>query len=134
MMSWKSRGLMLLAASAVQLLRLEGSASAGLKADENVSVNAGSAAGSVGTARSSSDAVQYIECTVQSFPSGSAVFCAARNKAGTFLSCTASANASNFATAVAAIGVGSRTYFAVSGGACTQIDVRNGSRDRPAVP
>jgi hypothetical protein len=109
---------------------------AGLKAEANVSIGAGSstASGSMGTARNSADNVQFIRCTVQGFANANAVFCAARNTAGTTFSCTANANSPSFAAAVSAIGVGSRLFIAQSGGVCTQIDVTNSSEGKPEVP
>jgi hypothetical protein len=107
---------------------------AGLKSTQNVTVSATSASGAVGTARASADAVQFIRCTVQGTTAGNNVFCAARNTAGTSLSCTANGSP-NLAHSVAAIGPTSRIYFAVNAsGACIQVDVTNSSEYPPMVP
>ena len=129
----RSKVLLLIAGCWLFVAALGGVAYAGFKQEQNVSVTATTASGSIGTARNSADTVQFIKCTIQGFTASNSVFCSARNSAGTSFSCTANGNAT-LANAVAAIGVGSRLFIVQSGGACTQIDVTNGSDWKPAVP
>ena len=126
------------AVGGLAVIAISGSVLAGFKELEQVRISSvatrKTASGAVGSARNSADSVQYIECTVQSFSNGSgAVFCAARDAAGNSFSCTASANPA-MATAVAAIGTGTRLFIGADNGACTQIDATNGSSYRPATP
>ena len=119
------------------LVGLSGAVYAGFKTEENVSVSisgtTASAAGAVGTARNSADAVQFIRCTVQGFSTTNSVFCAARTIAGVNFSCSAN-NSHTLATSVSAIDSGSRLFIFAQSGVCTQIDVTNSSEHKPKVP
>ena len=120
--------------STLAVVGVSGSVLAGQKSESNVSVTSTSAAGSVGTARSSADANQFIQCQITGTTGSNSVGCSARDAAGTYLSCTGNSNATYLAAAVAGIGPNSRIYFAVNAGVCTQITSYNGSQYKPVVP
>jgi hypothetical protein len=128
-----SRKALVLVFSALAIAGASGSVLAGQKSENTVTVTSTTASGSLGTARSSADTNQMIQCTVKGFSTQAAVSCAARDAAGNYFSCTA--YSTTLATAAAGIGPNSRLYIvANSSGACTQIDSTNGSYYKPVVP
>jgi len=90
---------------------------------------AGTASGTLTTARNSSDSNQWILCSVTGSTTGNSVQCTAQDAAGTFRSCVSSA-ASLVQTALGMTSYG-HLSFTWSSGACTQIKVTNGSRFLP---
>jgi hypothetical protein len=131
--TFSRKGLIVLF-SALAIVGASGSVLAGQKTESNVTVTATTGFGSVGTARSSADANQFIQCQITGTTGSNSVSCAARDAAGTYLTCTGNANATYLAAAVAGIGPNSRIYFAVNAGVCTQITSSNGSQYKPVVP
>ena len=127
--------LAIVAAGALTAL-VGASAWAGQRLTSNVSIDTGDreAAGSVGSARNSSDSTQYIGCRVSSglsaFESAS---CFARNTAGTTVTCF-----TTNPTAVHILGqVGSTSRILFSwdtAGTCTDVTVINSSQYAPMNP
>jgi hypothetical protein len=88
--------------------------------------------GSVGSARNSADANQTIGCRLTTTASGYSTNCRAVDSAGTVRQCS-NTNVANFFYAVMAINDRSLLQIeGADGGACTRIDVDNGSTT--AVP
>jgi len=108
---------------------------AGYKLGETVVVSTGSrfGYGSMGSARNSGDANQYIECRVTWVSGYNTVNCYARDSAGTVVTCI-STNAAAAKT-VAAMKDNSRVRFDYDPlGNCTNISFSNASFYGPPVP
>jgi hypothetical protein len=89
--------------------------------------------GSLGSARNSADAVQYIGCTVVSSAASTSVSCTARNSAGTIGSCTST----NATLVDAARNLDGDAYIYFSwdaGGSCTLLSVAKSSVYTPKTP
>jgi hypothetical protein len=87
--------------------------------------------GSMGDARNSADATQYIGCHLYSNSSGTTLACEAVDAAGTTGTCTT--NDANMIATARSIGSASRIHFewsSISG--CTVLQVQNYSWARPA--
>ncbi|TPV96903.1 MAG: hypothetical protein B7733_02330 [Myxococcales bacterium FL481] len=101
---------------------------AGLKGSYPVTVSANSFRGSLGSARNSADAVQYIGCRDH----GNVAWCYGRNAAGTVASCS-TANAQHLAVVR---GLTESSYLSVdfSAGTCTSMFQSNFSQLEPKQP
>jgi hypothetical protein len=88
--------------------------------------------GTMGSARASADAVQYMSCYA-TYASSAGAFCVARDAAGTTVSCFTSDP--NKVAIVSAMTSYSYVYFSYdASGTCTQILVQNSSYYPPMVP
>ena len=104
-------------------------AMAGDKYVETVIVGATYFSGSMGSARASSDSVQYIGCFMVNGEGGN---CYARDAAGTTKMCYWTNP--NFLRTVESINPASSIYVTFSKGICTYINVGNFSFNRPMSP
>ena len=106
---------------------------AGLKSNGNVSISTTNrtASGSLGSARNSSDGVQYIECFVTAGTSGVAFgSCAATNTSGTHVYC--SSNSSGIIDQIRAMNGDDRVQFYYNAsGECTLVTLTRSSRYAP---
>lgn len=112
-----------------------GAAMAGYKAAYPVTVmtnadNSGIAFGSMGTARNSSDAVQYIGCSTQSSFSPVTGTCFAKNAAGKYLQCVTTDP--TIVSVISSVAKSSFISFSASPtGACYYVNVTNNSYFEP---
>lgn len=117
-------------------LMITGTAFAGLKTNIPVTVNTTSrfAAGAIGSARNSADAVQNIGCSLSATPTSAArVFCFARNAANVYGSCSSSDP--KLVAAAQSINPDSYVYFAWdTTGACTFLSLYEVSYYPPKNP
>ena len=105
----------------IALLSIAAVASAGYKLSVPVSVTTTSFTGAMGSARMSSDNLQYLFCR----DNGNSAFCGARNSAGTTKSCTTT-NV-NHLNVIRSMVDTSRIGVNFSSGTCTSIYQVNGS-------
>jgi hypothetical protein len=108
---------------------------AGAKSVWTTTVGSGYAYGQLGDARGSAlSSPEYIACNVENSGSGYSTYCAAMNAARASASCFTS----DPVMASVALGVSSESflYFAYNTqtGACTTIEVQNGSHQTPMTP
>jgi hypothetical protein len=127
-----------LLALALGLSAVSGDASAGLKLVAPVGVSPTGAYGSVASARSSSDSTAYIGCYSSGFDgswgTSYAVFCFARDAAGTTVGCHSySDTISRAAQSITAFSYISFTMNATNG-ICNDLDVDNFSYFGPIQP
>src|SRR5688500_7276790 len=110
---------------------------AGMKSSFPVAITSTYFTGTIGDARASSDSLQVIYCNLTALQ-GPNVFgtCGARNAAGTQKICNVDAlTYPTFATVLGSITpITNVTVHYDSSGMCTQINVHNGSQNRPSTP
>jgi len=113
---------------------LAGTAFAGLRTYNQVSLGANYAEGGLGDARASANGTEYIGCRVGAYSSGSSwAYCFARDQYGNTLSCTSFAP--QFVTAAASIGPTAIIAFWTDGsGGCSNLQVTNASHGSPVAP
>jgi len=120
-------------------------ARAGTKANYEVIVNTTTrhAEGSVGSARNSSDGVQYLYCSIQigfNFPNSYQIACGARDSVGHTVSCTHTSGGNElyidalFAAASSVSGDSYVSFDADTAGDCRNLYVENGSPEAPKAP
>jgi len=106
-------------------------ATAGLKGSFPVHAGPTEASGSMGSARNSTNSVEYIECDVQNYPaSGGIVYCSAKNASGTTAACVSTDDV----LVAAARGLSSDAWLLFqinSSGDCTLIEVDISSDNAP---
>ena len=108
---------------------------AGLKSTATVSISGtttGSAEGSTGSARNSSNNTEYIGCQVVALDSGPWMSCYAKNSAGTFRSCMSSSSA--YMANARALSGDVYIYFSWdSAGSCNNVTIDHASDNAPKV-
>jgi len=111
-------------------------ASAGQRADDFVSINTiyRVASGALGSARNSSDGMQFIGCGVYAYATSQAyVSCAAYDAKGRYASCVSTSP--ELVKAGQTIGSDSDITFSWdAAGSCAQLNVFNGSNTPPKAP
>jgi hypothetical protein len=115
----------LIATSGIAILSLSSASFAGHKATHNVMVSDQYISGSFGTARNSSDSVQFIA----SLDRGSYMIVWAKSAAGKSKQCTTK-NPTHISQ-LRALGSDSFLHVSLSGSTCTKIDVQNSSSFAP---
>lgn len=123
----------LIAILAVATSALSATAYAGYKSSSSIYIGSDYAAGSLGTARNSTDTNQQIGCRVITYTSGSSsMFCYAQNSARVSKSC--STTSPSFISLFSALQGDSWVYFKFNAyGTCTEFQVTNASEFEPKV-
>lgn len=112
---------------------------AGARITQEVFINTSTryASGSLGSARSSVDSTQYIQCelTVTSGGATTVINCTAVNSANTSAYCSKTNPAASLISAVTSIGPSSYVNFTWDvANTCSSIIVINSSRNKPMIP
>lgn len=121
------------------MMALTTAAWAGAKGGANVAItfsgDNGTASGTMGTVRNSSDTLQYIGCAVYAYDSEAQalVYCSARNTSNVTVSCTSTAH--ELVSLAHAMTSDAHVSFSWNGsGACTALTIRTDSRYPPKSP
>ena len=116
----------------VLLIGLVGSARAGSRSTRQVMVASGMAQGSLGSARNSSDGIQYIGCQVYGTSTVTA-YCFAEDSSYHYVSCSTTTPA--MVQIAQSLNSDSVLYFSVnSSGACTYLIAQTSSDSAPKNP